>query len=993
MKHRSVVLIAIFLLLFSAVDTMKGQFVSSGGVPGKVKWMEVQGETYKVVYPQGMDSLAKSYLWQLEKNKAAVMLGLGAIKPAKIPVVLYNSTVMSNGTVVWAPKRMELFTLPYMNTYAQKWDTQLALHESRHVGQMTHFTKGVFRLGSVLLGQQSPSLGVGIYSSRWMLEGDAVVSETELTNAGRGRSAGFMEYYRASFLEGEMRDWYRWKLSSYRYYTPNHYTFGYLLNSTIRYLSGKYDYAGEVMEEQVRNFYTPFARDKSYRAVVGDTPRNFFARGCDMMARYWRDELPLRGTFTMPEQILPKKGKGYVEYRSPAVVGKDSIVYVKYSFNNPLQLVLVSGGKEKVLGGFSSFASNVRFGGGKLYFTEGIADPRWSNVVYGELFSYDLESGKMEKLSSRTYWGSPQLNCSGDKMVVEEYDPATASSSLKVLRTIGGEVLESIQAPDNGKGQIVESVWLGETLYALAVTERGLGLFMLTSNGWETVIEEQSASIEELGSTGEELYFLSDMDGVRNVYLYSPASKDLRRVTNSKYGASALHVHGRTLYYSSLEPGGRVPVKISIDGKGDCGSRFNPQLEDGKIVGHYRYFVAEELSAQARKALSEEGLLAPDSVIQERNGTSIVMESVNEEEFALNARAGKYSKLGHLFRFHSWAPFYYNADMIMERDYDNLEEVVSLGATLYSQNTLGSAVSMLGYSYRDGSHAGHFKMKYSGWYPSLQFSADVNHGDRYRVKIERSGQKVKQVIEKVDAPLVELQALAYLPLNFSSHGWDMAVIPQIKWDYNNNGYYDSAKGKYLNMNVFTAALQGYRMREGAHAGVFPKWGIGTYAGWRTAIEGGENFGKELMLNFYGYLPGIAATQGLKLSMTLQKQYVGGKNYYLPNMADMPRGYSDDVYSDNWFMASADYAMPVYLGDTRVLGVAYLKRLRVIPFADYAKADSGRYHSYGTSLILDFSPFSIAVDFSLGVRYSRNGNNCGVPVEKNTVQVVMSTSLF
>jgi hypothetical protein len=68
-----------------------------------------------------------------------------------------------------------------------------------------------------------------------MLEGDAVIAETELTNSGRGRVASFLEYYRLSFLQNKHRNWDKWRFGSLKHYTPNVYAFGYLINSTIRY--------------------------------------------------------------------------------------------------------------------------------------------------------------------------------------------------------------------------------------------------------------------------------------------------------------------------------------------------------------------------------------------------------------------------------------------------------------------------------------------------------------------------------------------------------------------------------------------------------------------------------------------------------------------------------------------------------------------------------------------------------------------------------------
>ena len=61
----------------------------------------------------------------------------------------------------------------------------------------------------------STGIGVGLYPSKAFLEGDAVIAETELTNAGRGRNADFMMYLRAAYLNGDYRDWDKWNFGSF----------------------------------------------------------------------------------------------------------------------------------------------------------------------------------------------------------------------------------------------------------------------------------------------------------------------------------------------------------------------------------------------------------------------------------------------------------------------------------------------------------------------------------------------------------------------------------------------------------------------------------------------------------------------------------------------------------------------------------------------------------------------------------------------------------
>ncbi len=986
----------LFIVLWVAIcSPVYGQFVYYGENPARLKWMQLESRRYKVIYPVGMDSLAKRYLWLLEQNAPAVMSGLCDITPKKIPVLLNNRTVRSNGTVVWAPKRVELYTIPPTDNYPQVWEKQLVLHESRHVGQMTHFTKGVFKWAGILIGEQSPSLGVAIYPSRWMLEGDAVVAETELSNAGRGRSAEFMEYYRAALLQGHNRKWDQWRLGSYKRYTPSYYQFGYFINSTIRYTTGNYCYAGEVLDALVKNFYNPNVTGKSYKGSVGNTPQGFFATGQEIMGKMWQEDFNRRGTCTLPEDLLVKKGRDYREYYSPVVIGKDSVLYVRYSYNNPSQLVLVHNGTEKVLRSVSAGAKGLRRYGDMVYFAASRPSVRWSKEVFSDIHAYNIKSGVIERITKNGYYLQPQISAGGDSLLVVEYLPQ-GGSRLAILDSESGVAISRIKAPYNG--QITQGVWLDDSICALVITGEGLGLYRTDSTGvWENVIRDQNASITDLQVDGDALYFLSDMDGVRNVYMFYPQKGELRRLTNAKYGASEPHISNGELYYSSLELTGKYPVKIAMDSVAPCGSAYEPVfvVEDGgeklrgKIVSPYKYVVAETLTAQAKEALGEKYYGESD---------------ISEEEFAATVEPERYSKLGNLFRFHSWAPIYYNVDKIMEFDFDQLHKAVALGATAYSQNTLGSATTMLGYSYHKGFHAGHLKFKYSGWYPIIQFGVDVNSEQRYMTRLEKGDSTVNRIMKPASSPLVELEGIAYIPFNLSSNGWQRRIVPQVGWNFNNNGYYDYSKREYIYSNTLTGALQAYTMRDVAPSGIYPKWGIGTVAKWSAAIDGGENFGSAASVYMYGYIPGLAPKHGVKLSFSLQKQNVEGKNYYMGNLVSMPRGFKDQMYGNNYWMATADYALPIYMGDILLWKLAYLKRMQIIPYADIAvlSKDIGNsapqltaLYSYGSAVLFDICPFLFGVDISIGVRYSRYGlyRDGAANVWKNGFGLMVSTSLF
>ena len=55
------------------------QFFVTGDDPGKLRWNYIDTESYRIIYPQGSDSLAKVYGRKLEKYKVPVSRTSGYI--------------------------------------------------------------------------------------------------------------------------------------------------------------------------------------------------------------------------------------------------------------------------------------------------------------------------------------------------------------------------------------------------------------------------------------------------------------------------------------------------------------------------------------------------------------------------------------------------------------------------------------------------------------------------------------------------------------------------------------------------------------------------------------------------------------------------------------------------------------------------------------------------------------------------------------------------
>ncbi len=165
-------------------------------------------------------------------------------QPGKIPVILHNTSAISNGFVVWAPKRVEMFTYPEVNGFSQDWYDQLALHEFRHVVQVDKLRQGVTKVLTVILGEQGIGPAAGMVPF-WFLEGDAVYAETSLSPSGRGRLPSFEMGIKAQLLSDPKRySFSKAYLGSYRDFVPDYYQYGYQMVSFGRSPLRKRDLVG-----------------------------------------------------------------------------------------------------------------------------------------------------------------------------------------------------------------------------------------------------------------------------------------------------------------------------------------------------------------------------------------------------------------------------------------------------------------------------------------------------------------------------------------------------------------------------------------------------------------------------------------------------------------------------------------------------------------------------------------------------------------------------
>ncbi|MEA5004912.1 MAG: hypothetical protein VB022_00710 [Rikenellaceae bacterium] len=958
MKGILTTLLFCITILFS-VQRSSAQFYSIGNDPAGKSWREIDMGRFRIIYPQEIDSIAQRYAFLMNSALSHIQQELRAdIKP--FPVILHPYTTMSNGVVVWAPKRMELMTRPpALRGYSQNWEKQLVLHETRHVAQMTKFSEGIFRPLSWLLGEQIVGLAVGIYIDKWALEGDAVVSETEFSRSGRGRDPEQMIFFKASFLDGDYRNWHQWKLGSGRLYTPDRYSLGYFVHSHIRKASENDMYMGDLTDYLVKRFYNPSASRKAYRNSTGNTIKQHFENIKLQTGSIWRVEDSLKRPFT-PYRRISLRGKDYSSYRSVVKISPDTLFAIKSDMDEPERLLMIdSAGAEKrvaYMGNRSSYLTYVR---GRIYWTEQIPSTRWELESHSVLRCYDVSLSKTFSLSEKASYSNPSFSVTCDTIAVNEYLPG-GGSRIVLLRGDDYSRICLYSIPDGG--QVVESVFYKGGLYATVITESGMGLYRLdfVNGNWTWEVPGQYKYITRLNRSSDGIVFESDLDGTNNLYCYNPDLKYLQKLTNARFGAFEPCVDSNgDIYYSEYDSRGYFIAKAERSSLKWAPASFDSPARDD---------LADLLSREAGYCI--------DTVLVDKE------RKYDSSPF----RAGE-----NLFKIHSWAPFYYNVDKIMNLSFGSIYDVVSPGATLYSQNLLGTAVSMVGYSYSGGFHAGHMSFRYTGWYPVVELSMDYNTRWKRNIRLIKDiDNKRFQLIDPVEgAPNFTSSLLAYLPLNFSSGGWNRGFIPSILWRFSNDAYYSIKNYSYNYYQYLSSGIQYYSILNRSSRDIFPKWGYGIVFKLNEVPFSNENYGSLFYSRLYAYMPGLLRNHGLKLDFAFQYQNYAGKNYLFYNIATSPRGY-DQLYGKRFYSVSADYAIPLYLGDIQISTLLYLKRLQIIPFVDYAYnvglRENKNMFSAGTDLLLDFNALNIPLGLSAGVRYARTAE------KKNFFQMLFNIPL-
>ena len=949
MKRFRTLLLAAGLL---AGTTASAQFFQAGSDPFS-RWSEMGTEHFRVIYPQGLDSLARAYAVDLEKWQpvvgASAGMAPGGLQWGRTPVILHPWHPYSNGSVAWAPKRMDLYTHPEAyGPYPQSWMTQLTTHESRHVAQMQLSYRRPFRWVNYLVGEMWSGAVSAFYTPPVFLEGDAVVAETALTDAGRGRNADFLNYYHLAFDNGDWRDWYQWVYGSFKKAGPDYYTVGYMTVAGMRYFYGRPAFTADYFDYVTRH---PFPVAKFQRFVQNVSGQPFKQTWQGIMEGFheiWEQEEDARAPFMEMEQVTRKHAYA-TDYSNGSWVDNEYLAIKEGKDLAPRLVRINVDGSEDDLGPFASNTSSLNPGVHRLFWSETVPGKRWT--LDGKSIIRSLEhSGKRRNLTTEGRLYNPQPGPGGIATV--EY-PVRGGSNLVLIDEEDGHELWRVSAPAGV--ELADPAWVDSTIYCLAVNDAGYSIWRLDDRAWTCVLEPTLQEIENLEGEDHVLDFVSDRNGVKELYRYDPATGRAWQLTNSRYGGTDYFWHDGVLWFNSITPEGCAIFKATP-----------PEPVEVNIREVHKYRVADKLTEQERALLAE----IPGQAGNDRTGAPVEVSAPKP-----------YHKVPHLVKFHSWAPLYFDYDAISSMSGDFSYDTASPGLIGLFQNDLGTAWGTVGYSTHPDAdkpsewrHSGHVQFTYTGLYPVLEAGFDIydqgtgQYGFQRRLYEDRIGYAASR--KDVGGPYWTGHLTAYIPFRLSRSGIQRGWVPQVSWSISNNRFDNGTTelkmiedfvregsrpalvgirpGDNVLMQTLRSSIRGYMTLPTADSQVYPRWGIGAEIGASIRPGLAKIYTPLAYTYLYGYVPGFTRTQGLRLTALAQVQLPTGAPFGENAVQVMPRGFTSADgravarASAGQLRLTADYALPIYVGDISWFSpVAYIHNFLLIPHVDWTGFQIGK----------------------------------------------------
>lgn len=934
------------------------QYYSTGQDPASLRWRQIKTERYRLIFPVLFEKKAQ-YLANIMDLVAAHETTTLTAKVPRIPILLHTQSSSSNGVTVWAPKRIEMYPCPPQQTYAEEWLEQLSIHEYRHAVQISKINQGFSKALSYLFGEQITGGILGLYVPMWFLEGDATITETALTKTGRGRSAMFESTLRAQIVEKGPYSYDKATLGSYKTFVPDAYSLGYYIVAMTRIKYGA-NVWNEALDRVARYPFMVVPFNSGIRKTTGLWKTGIYRWSMAALDSAWQQQL--RAVPHTPVRTITRRNPdNFTNYNHPLVLNDSTLIAEKSCIDDVTRYILINRhtGKEKrFLTPGAHIGGTTSLGGNLLVWSELKQGRRWENRSFAEIRMYDFTTRKCKELTRRSRYFSPVVSANG-KQVAAVYVSPENHCSIHLLEVPTGNVVRRYPIPEgsmalnpnwSANGRKILFTWLTEKGETVAEFDTASGNIRHTIPFYYQDFNGPSWFYKQY------IIYSVDYSGVENLYALDTITRAIYKVTSARFAGydPDFTPDKKFMVYSDYTSDGAMVVETPMDT-----SNWIPihQVDDHCVKLYETLARQEHVNIQ-------------DSVVQRNIYKMNQNDDFDLERDTIRGKiypVKRYSKMGHLFNPHSWAPVSFDANNLKFKP----------GVMLLSQNVLSTLIANAGWEYDLNEQSGTFYtgFSYQGLYPVFDLRFDIGNRAGWAI-VRGTTEKFRFTWQETN-----LKFHIRIPWNFSHARYVRALEPSIGTDLIGIRHQASTPEQFTNGLIQTMdyRLTGSQYQRMGQKDLYPHLGQSIDLNYRHTPFGENDMGSIFGVAGSLYFPGILRHHGIRLyGGYQQRDETGNLSYSYSGIINLPRGYSD-ISDPKLISLQTNYKFPVVYPDLSAGSVIYLKRIKVNLFYDLARGWGGPalspvdpqpvniYQSTGAELTFDFHFLRFMAPIEMGAR--------------------------
>ncbi len=918
-------------LLISAVTVLSLSAQTNQFPPG-MDWKKIEADNFTLIFPADMTDTAMetAQLFDYIYDTDAYSLKTAT---DRWQVVLNNTYTISNGYVASAPEHSMLYNLPPQGSTlsgTSDWLEFVWIHELRHIVQNEKLNRGFTAFAAFLFGEYGSAAMSHFAVPSWVWEGDAVITETLLTDSGRGRLPGFERGLRTQVLSGETPDYSQAMLGSTGSYFPNYYVNGYHLAAYIRDKYGIEKF-NRILETAADFSFVPTILNLSVKKYTGKSVNTLWKACLSDLEEKWTEQKSFYQISPMQEVYRPENDSYQNIY--PVGTGAAGEVYTyntSYS-RRPWLGVIGADGKNTRLKTINPADRNISFQNGVFCWTEVTGDLRWGNLSYDEIRRYEPATGEYRLITDKTRYFSPSLSPDAQRVAaVEILEDCT--ENLVIIDSDSGELINKYNLPDGSSN--FQTCWStdGRSVILLRQQNWRKSIVQIYSETGKSRILLKDADYDISGPAASKdyLYFISTAAGIEEVHAVDLVTGELHRAAGSSFGLSNPVPAANGLIAADYTIGGYRPVMLD--------SAEMELLPASGIENHHvDYFTG--LVEQ------ENGIKYPDNLDEAKT---------QDRDYTVR----DYSPFPGAFNFHS-------------RGVTTSEFSGAVLAYMQADDILGYTSNMIGAGYNPDSIE--LAASISGWYGGLW--PVLVYG------IETGTPAV--------SPGSYFNTIAYtgvmLPFNFSSGNILRSLYTQTTLLANIN---DSSSINFQTVLQNNLSLSVYEYQ--AVKDLIPRTGFTLDATWYLSLD--PAYYNYIFSRLETYLPSFLENHGIMAGIEAGLN-PGSERYNLASWT-APRAMTASDYGYTaMYTATLDYMFPLAYPDFSLGSLFYLQRIWTDIFLDTSFCYNSMIpasftpdellQTTGIELWFNYNILFTEVELSSGIRFAYNTQN-GVFTLQDTV---------